>query len=59
MKKLRKLWRKLPPWAELSLLAAVIIALIAIGSAITWASLVPLPSIDNFENRKVAESTKI
>jgi len=41
------------------MLAIVALLLIALGSAILWAAVVPIPSINNFENRKVAESTKI
>ncbi|MBI4080104.1 PBP1A family penicillin-binding protein [Candidatus Kaiserbacteria bacterium] len=59
IRKTRRLWRKLPPWAELSFIAIAAFVLIALGSAIVWATLVPLPTISNFENRKVAESTKI
>jgi penicillin-binding protein 1A len=58
-RKLRKLWRKLPPWVELSIVALVAIVFIAFGAAIIWATLTPIPAINNFENREVAQSTKI
>jgi len=58
-KKLRKLWLKLPPWVELSIVALVAIVFIAFGAAILWATLTPIPAINNFENRQVAQSTKI
>lgn len=44
---------------ELSLVALAAFFLIALGSAIVWATVTPIPAINNFENRKVAESTKI
>ncbi|MBI2610634.1 transglycosylase domain-containing protein [Candidatus Kaiserbacteria bacterium] len=59
IRKIRKLWRKMPAWMELSLVAMAAFFLIALGSAVVWATLTPIPAIDNFENRKVAESTKI
>lgn len=37
----------------------IAIVLLGLGAAVAWASIVPIPSINNFENRKVAESTKI
>ncbi len=48
-----------PQWLELFVLAFVAIVLFGIGGIIIWASLVPIPSINNFENRQVAQSTKI
>jgi 1A family penicillin-binding protein len=59
VRKIKRLWSKLPPWVELSFIAIAAIVFIALGSAIVWATLVPLPTINNFENRKIAESTKI
>ena len=59
MRTVKKLWRRLPPWVELGILGIAAIVFISLGSATVWAILVPLPSIENFENRKVAESTKI
>lgn len=49
----------MPPWVELSLVAIAAFVLIALGSAVVWATVTPIPAINNFENRKVAESTKI
>lgn len=59
IRKIRKLWRHLPASVELSLVALGAFAFIALGSTIVWATITPIPTIDNFENRKVAESTKI
>src|SRR5438105_1247628 len=58
-RELQRLWKKLPLWAELSILAIAAFIFIGFGSAVVWAALVPIPAINNFENRKVAESTKI
>ncbi|HVM73659.1 MAG TPA: transglycosylase domain-containing protein [Candidatus Paceibacterota bacterium] len=44
---------------ELFLLAGLALALFVFGAIIIWASIVPIPSINNFTNRQVAQSTKI
>jgi len=49
----------MPPWMELGLLGLTALGFLVVGSAIIWASVVPLPSIENFENRKISESTKL
>ena len=49
----------IPQWLELFALALFAIVLFGLGGVIIWASLVPIPSINNFENREVAQSTKI
>src|ERR1700722_8307250 len=54
----RRKWR-LPMWLELGLLAIAAIILFGLGGIIVWASIVPIPSINDFENREVAQSTKI
>src|SRR3989304_1590591 len=59
MRMLRRLWRRIPAWMELSIIAIAAIVFLSLGSAIVWATISPIPSIDNFENRKIAESTKI
>ena len=59
MRTIRRLWKKLPSWMEFSLIALAAVIFLSLGSAIVWAALAPIPSINNFENRKVAESTKI
>lgn len=56
---MRRLFRRIPQWLELSLVGLTTLVLLALGSAIVWAAVVPIPSIDSFENRAVAESTKI
>ena len=53
------MWRKLPAWVEFGVLGVLAFGFIVVGGAILWATLAPIPSINNFENRKVAESTKI
>lgn len=50
---------RLPSWAELILMALGAFLLFIAGVSIIWAMVVPIPSIDNFQNRAVAQSTKI
>lgn len=51
--------RRFLQWIELFLLATVALVLFILGGVIIWASLVPIPSITNFQNRQVSQSTKI
>ena len=46
-------------WLEVIVILGIAFALFSIGAGIIWATVVPLPSIQNFESRRVAESTKI
>ena len=60
--KRRRLYFKrftIPQWLELFVLGLFALGLFIIGGVIVWASLVPIPSIADFENRQVAQSTKI
>lgn len=63
MKTFRKLWRRsigrLPEWVRLTAMGCIALGLFAFGSIIAWAAFMPIPSIDNFESRQIAESTKI
>ncbi|MBI5644662.1 PBP1A family penicillin-binding protein [Candidatus Kaiserbacteria bacterium] len=66
MKTITHLWRlsvrhfnRLPEWMRLSLVGLVALAFFIFGGAITWATFMPIPAINNFESRQVAESTKI
>jgi penicillin-binding protein 1C len=66
MNTLRKMWRsikrrfkKIPEWLKLSGVAFIALVLFGLGGVIIWASVVPIPSINNFENREVSQSTKI
>lgn len=57
---LRKRTRKIiPEWVELFVLAILTIVLFALGGLIIWASLIPIPALNNFQNRQVSQSTKI
>jgi len=49
----------MPEWVKVGLLGGCAVILFILGGVIVWASLVPIPSINSFENRQVAESTKI
>ena len=47
------------PRAMNVLFIIAIVILLSGGTLFAWASLVSIPSLDNFENRRVGESTKI
>ena len=49
----------LPVWLEFVALGGLIVGFVVVGSALLWAVLVPIPAINNFENRQIAQSTKI
>ncbi len=57
--KRRRPRRKLPAWLEITILGVLALLLFTVGWGVIWATFMPLPAINNFENRKVAESTKI
>lgn len=59
LRPITRLLRRLPPWVEFSIVALIALVLVGLGSILVWASVVPIPSIDSFENRQVAQSTKI
>jgi 1A family penicillin-binding protein len=63
MKKLyRRLVRyisRLPEWLRLSIVGVIALCFFVFGGVIAWAALMPIPAINNFENREIAESTKI
>ena len=50
---------KIPRWFEYSILAVFAGVFLILGFGIIWATLAPIPTIDNFQNREVAQSTKI
>ena len=52
-------WQRLPLWLEIALLGGFALIFISLGAGILWATLTPIPSINSFQDRKVAESTKI
>lgn len=49
----------MPRWLEAGLLIAAVATFLILGSGIIWATVMPIPAINNFENRQVAQSTKI
>ncbi len=53
------IWRSMPQWLEMSLIVATVAILLVVGGGIIWATIMPIPAINNFENRQVAQSTKI
>jgi len=50
---------RLPEWLRLAIVGIVALCFFGLGGLIAWASFMTIPSIDSFENRSVAESTKI
>jgi len=54
-----RLFSRLPEWLKLSIIGIAALGFFGLGSVIAWAAFTPIPSIDNFENRAVAQSTKI
>ncbi len=50
---------RIPEILKTALLALVAAVLFGLGAIIVWAVLVPIPSINNFQDRQVAQSTKI
>jgi len=55
----RRLFMRLPEWVRLSMIGILALGLFSLGSLIAWASFMTIPSIESFENRAVAQSTKI
>lgn len=49
----------MPQWLEVGFLLVTIATLLIVGGGIIWATVMPIPAINNFENRQVAQSTKI
>lgn len=52
-------FNRLPEWVRLSLTALAALTFFGLGGVIAWATFMPIPAINSFENRQVAESTKI
>lgn len=50
---------RLPEWFRLLCVAIIALGFFGVGAALIWALFIPIPSINNFESRQVAESTKI
>lgn len=51
--------RFIPQWLWALFFLSVLALIFSLGILAAWASVVTIPSIDNFENRKISESTKI
>src|SRR3989344_1740961 len=66
MRRIMKISRRLaratgwvPEWVKVAFLGGAALLLFFLGGIIIWAAVMPIPSINSFENRQVAESTKI
>lgn len=66
MNALKRAWRKLkrlvgrtPEWVRLLCIAILALLFFGLGGIIVWAALVPIPSISDFQNRQVSQSTQI
>ncbi|MDR3570732.1 MAG: transglycosylase domain-containing protein [Candidatus Pacebacteria bacterium] len=66
MRTLKKAWRsfkrllgKTPEWLRLTGVAILALILFGMGGIVIWASLVPIPTISDFQNRRVSQSTQI
>ena len=59
LRRIKIIVRAIPTWLEVSFLIAAIATLLILGGGIIWATFMPIPAITNFENRQVAQSTKI
>ena len=58
-RRLKRLVQRLPEWLQLSLMGIIALGFFGVGGVVAWAAFMPIPSITNFENRQVSESTKI
>ena len=52
-------WKHALPYIKAALATIAVIAMFGGGIIAAWAVVLTIPSIDNFQNRRVAESTKI
>lgn len=52
-------FHRTPEWLRLTLMAIGALFFFSAGSILAWAAFMPIPAITSFENRQVAESTKI
>jgi 1A family penicillin-binding protein len=58
-RKLKRLINRIPEWLRLTGVALLALILFGLGGVILWAVIIPIPSIGDFQNREVAQSTKI
>ena len=58
-RKAKRLIRKAPEWLRLTGIALLALILFGLGGVIVWAALVPIPSISDFQDREVSQSTQI
>lgn len=58
-RRLSRTFARLPEWIRLTIVGIFTLFFFMVGAIILWASFMTIPSINNFENRAVAQSTKI
>src|SRR3989344_3680947 len=58
-RRIKIIFRSMPQCLEVSLIIATVAVLVIVGGGIVWATVMPIPAINNFENRQVAQPTKI
>ncbi len=58
-RRIMRFFNRLPEWLRLSIVGVIALCFFFFGGIIAWAALMPIPAINNFENREIAESTKI
>ncbi len=51
--------KKIPEWIRLTGVALLALVLFGLGGVVIWAAVVPIPSISDFQNRQVSQSTQI
>lgn len=59
IRRIQRLFSRLPEWLRLTIVGFTTLCFFTVGAIIVWASFMTIPSITNFENRAVAQSTKI
>lgn len=59
LRRIKRSVMRIPEWLRLAIVGVIALMLFSFGGLIAWACFMTIPSIDNFENRAVAQSTKI
>src|ERR1700684_2711656 len=57
--RIKRLINKTPEWLRLAGIALLALLFFGLGGIVIWAALVPIPSISDFQDREVSQSTQI